>query len=74
MTVYPLRSDDGQLRVDRPDINEVLGTATPYTIRWEDANLTGLSSISIDAGNASTGRAASSAWLETSCAPNSARA
>jgi regulation of enolase protein 1 (concanavalin A-like superfamily) len=49
MTVYPLRTDDGQLRVDRPDINEVLGTATPYTIRWEDANLTGLTSFRVSA-------------------------
>ena len=49
MTVYPLRADDGQLRVNRPDINEVLGTETPYTIRWESANLTGLASFRLSA-------------------------
>jgi regulation of enolase protein 1 (concanavalin A-like superfamily) len=56
MTVHSLRTDDGQLRVNRPDINEVLGTATPSTIRWESANLTGLRSfrLSSSADNGKT--------------------
>ena len=49
MTVYPLREDEASLRVVRPDINEVLGTATPYTIRWDLANLTGLASFRLSA-------------------------
>ena len=49
MTVFPLRTGDAGVSIDRPAINEILGTATPYSIHWFDANLPGLASFRVSA-------------------------
>jgi regulation of enolase protein 1 (concanavalin A-like superfamily) len=45
--VFPLSPDDAAVIVDRPGIDETLGTATPYTILWSSRNLTGLASFRV---------------------------
>jgi len=49
MTVFPLRAADASLGIDRPAINEILGTGTPYPIHWFDSNLSGLVSFRVSA-------------------------
>ena len=44
MTVFPQNPDDAAIIVDRPGIDETLGTETPYTIRWSSRNLAGVAS------------------------------
>jgi regulation of enolase protein 1 (concanavalin A-like superfamily) len=46
-TVFPPSPDDVAIVVDRPAIEETLGTATPYTLVWGSRNLTGAASFRV---------------------------
>jgi len=47
MTLFPANPPGMALEIERPRIAETLGTASPYTIRWFDENLPGLSSFRV---------------------------
>jgi regulation of enolase protein 1 (concanavalin A-like superfamily) len=45
MTIFPAPLEDVALAIDRPPLDETLGTQSPYTIRWFSRNLAGLASF-----------------------------